>query len=177
VRYGAGLPGTVALVLTVEEGYAPDGIAVEEDIPLGVTPSQIGRDGIWNEITGRIRWFLMSDFTDTITYTVTPSAAAEADFAFTGQVTYLDANGFEMGSSIDGERVWQVETCVPLAVDTDGDYEVSTAELLAAAEAWKRNGTDPSIGELLTAAAIWKRGGTYVCNADGERVPVGGSGP
>ena len=174
-RYGAGLPGTVSLALTVEEGFTPDGIAVEEDVPLGVTPSQIGHDGLWNETTGRIRWFLLSDFSDTLTYTVTPPTATEADFTFSGQVTYLDANGFELQSSTDGEILWQAETCVPLAIDTDGDYEVSTSELLAAAEAWKR-GETPTTSELLTAATIWKHGGTYLCDVDGEYVPALGSG-
>ena len=164
--YRAGQEGTVTLTITVDAGFTLDSLVIEEFVPTGLTPENLG-SGSWLPDAKTIRWFLLSSIPETLTYTLTPPVNSAQEFMFYGTASYLDS-GQQVVIDITGQNYWQLSVCTPHAVDGDGDYEISTSELLLAASRWKSGAASPTTSELLVAASFWKNGGAYHCDEQGN---------
>lgn len=167
--YQSGYPVTVSVLVGLHEGFAPDSLAVEVYLSSGLTPLEIGRQGTWIESARAIRWFLLADFTEPLAFVVEPPIGSERNYVFEGLVTYFDADQVERTVSF---RTELEEGCPPHPVDTNGDFVISTSELLSAASDWKRGSESPTTSQLLEAASLWKAGGEYRCEADGDYVSL-----
>ena len=168
-EYTAGQSGTVTLTASVEAGFTLSALTVEETVPAGLIPENISNSGQYNAGTLVIRWFILGQPSGPLTYTVTPAADAGDDYAFSGIASYLEEFQ-EVPVAIGGQTVWQESVCIPQAVDTDGNYEISTTELLVAASQWTSGASSPTTSELLIAASFWTSGGAYHCDDEGNYV-------
>ncbi len=167
--YQSGHPVTVSVLIDLLDGFTPDSLAVELYVSNGLTPFEIGRQGTWIERARMIRWFLLADFTEPLAFVVEPPSGSTRNYVFEGVVTYFDADRAERTASFRAELE---EGCPPHSADTNGDFVISTSELLSAASDWKHGSDVPTTSELLEAASLWKAGGEYRCEADGDYVPL-----
>jgi hypothetical protein len=95
------VPDTVTL--TVVPAARVNSYAVEDQPPLGWAVSDISDDGVFDPITGKVKWGLfLDDRRRTLSYHVAPSARESAQTTFVGFASF---DGLDIPIGGDQQRV------------------------------------------------------------------------
>ena len=110
--YAPGIPFTVTINVTPSAAVLS--YAVQETPPLGWTVSNISDAGLYNAAAGDIRWGPFTDSTTrSLTYTVTPPAAANGPQIFLGTASF---NGYSFPVTGDSNLNAMTFTLTPQAI-------------------------------------------------------------
>ncbi|MCZ7639540.1 MAG: hypothetical protein M5U12_27945 [Verrucomicrobia bacterium] len=160
--YVPGTPFPVALLVEPPRHGAAH--AVEDQPPAGWEVSRISHDGVFDAAHGKVKW---GPFTDqrprTLTYLVTPPAAATGPHEFQGTGS-LDGKSYP---TLGDVRIEPAGTAHPADLDPE-DFALTADKLTAYAAAWKRGETWPAgpnpipHSYVSRAGYLWQAGERYV---------------
>lgn len=160
--YVPGTPFPVSLLVEPPRHGAAH--AVEDQPPAGWEVSRISHDGVFDAAHGKVKW---GPFTDqrprTLTYLVTPPAAATGPHEFQGTGS-LDGKSYP---TLGDSRIEPAGTAHPADLDPE-DFALTADKLTAYAAAWKRGepwpiGPNPIPHSYVSRAGfLWQTGESYV---------------
>jgi len=154
--------GRVHVELCVEPGAPAQSVAVEDRPPAGWRVSEVSHDGVYDPVTGRVKFGPFFDREPRILgYTVQASAGALGTFQFEGRGS---ADG--VNSPIGGQQEVTLVGCHPADQDPP-DWQLTIGEVTAYGAAWRRNEPWPvppnpiPMNYVTWAAALWRAGEGY----------------
>lgn len=157
--YVPGSPRTVTVAVDPATGVA--NYAVEDSHPAGWSVSNISHGGTLDAASGKVKWGpFFDDGTRTLTFVVTPPAAA------TGAGTFAGVASFD-GTSVPIAGTSVVQPCATHPADTNNDWRLDVNEVTAYGAAWKRGDTwarppNPIPIDYVTRAGyLWRSGEVY----------------
>ena len=153
-------------------------IAVDDQPPAGWAVSEIGQDGVFDPVNGKVKWGpIFPPFPPELTYVVTPVETNTADSCFVGNVSI---DGFNR--SICGAGCLELSCCPTLNADRPhpacdqcpaggcescddacSNGRVTMCELIGYACAW-RHGCNDDLAGMTRAAFLWRNGECYCWN-------------
>jgi hypothetical protein len=158
------IPGeSLTVLLLAAPPSGTSAYAVEDQPPAGWQVSSVSSDGVFDSVTGRVKFGLFTDHTARrFTYAVTPPSDATGPHRFSGSSA---ANGKVFPVAGDA-TVLPAGEAHPADLNPK-DYAISLAELTAYGAAWKK-GEAWSVGPVpiplpyvTQAGLIWQRGEKY----------------
>jgi len=172
--YVAGLPVTVTLETVIDASLASTHI-VEELYPTGWTVSAINPGGgVDNGTT--IRWFFLDNSSRSLSYDATPGGGETGVASWSGTVE-TDGPGGYQSEPTGGEG--SLEDTWPHPADTGADMAMSSAEVLAYANAFLNNNDAvfPGISGGSRAAYVLRAAAIFLARFDGAYMDVGTTEP
>jgi hypothetical protein len=158
--YSPGIPFEVQLRAAPRDGT--HAYAVEDKAPQGWAISAISHEGVFDPVTGKVKFGPYTDAVDRIlTYRVTPPQNATGRHQFVGKSS---ANGAAYPITGD-EFIELIQQHHP--ADQNQNFAIILEEITAYAAAWKAGQSWPTgpvpipVSYVTSAGRIWKRGEQY----------------